>query len=55
MLLTTLVDGRRETRELPDGTYIVGRGASCRIRFELPDVSERHAILTVKDAQASIE
>ena len=55
MFLTTLIDGRRETRELTDGTYVIGRGESCRIRIPLPDVSERHAILTVRDGRAIVE
>ena len=55
MVLTTLVDGKRETREIADGSYIIGRGAACHIRFDFPDVSERHAILTVRDGQAFIE
>lgn len=55
MILTTLIDGVRETRELTDGTYFVGRGESCRIRFASPDVSERHAILTVRGSRVLIE
>ena len=55
MTLTTLVDGRRETRELADGSYIIGRAESCRLRFPFPDVSERHAILTVRGGEAAIE
>ena len=55
MVLTTLVNGVRETRELPDGTYFIGRGESCAIRFNAPDVSERHAILTVRDGGCWIE
>ena len=55
MFLTTLIDGRRETRELTDGTYVIGRGESCRIRIASPDVSERHAILTVRDGRAIVE
>ena len=55
MVLTTLVDGQRETRELTDGTYMIGRGENCRIRFVLPDVSERHAILTVRGGEVLIE
>ena len=53
--LTTLVDGKRETQALADGTYFVGRGEGCRIRFDAPDVSERHAVLTVRDGVARIE
>ena len=55
MQLTTLVEGRRETRELTDGNYIIGRGESCHIRFNFPDVSERHAILSVRGDQVAIE
>ncbi|MGN0833803.1 MAG: ATPase, T2SS/T4P/T4SS family [Kiritimatiellia bacterium] len=55
MILTTLIDGNRETRALAAGTYLIGRGESCRIRFPLPDVSERHAILTVRDGKAILE
>ena len=55
LILTTLVDGARETRELPDGTYFVGRGPACRVRLDLPDVSERHAVLTVRGGVARIE
>ena len=55
LLLTTLIDGNRETRTLADGTYFVGRNAGCQIRFPLPDVSERHAVLTVREGIARIE
>ena len=55
MVLTTLFGGARETRELAGGTYLIGRGASCRIRFDAPEVSERHAILTVRDDKAILE
>ena len=55
MKLTTLFGGSRETRELEPGTWIIGRGESCRIRFDAPEVSERHAILTVRDGCAILE
>ena len=55
MVLTTLVDGVRETRELVEGTYFIGRGESCSIRFNTPEVSERHAILTVRDGMCWLE
>ena len=55
MVLTTLFDGTRETRALTDGTYMIGRAESCRIRFASPEVSERHAILTVRDGKAILE
>ena len=55
MTLTTLVNGVRETRELAEGPYVIGRGAPCRIRFDDPAVSERHAILTVRGGRAVLE
>ena len=55
MTLTTLVAGVRETRELAEGTYLIGRGPSCRICFNAPEVSERHALLTVRDGRALLE
>ena len=55
MKLVTLVGGVRETRELADGSYIVGRGATCRIRLNDPAVSDRHAVLTVRGGLAALE
>ena len=55
MILTTLVDGAKETRELADGTYFVGRAPACQVRLDLPDVSERHAILTVRGPRVLVE
>ena len=55
MILTTLFGGARETRELADGTYMIGRAESCRIRFDAPEVSERHAVLTVRGGRAILE
>ena len=55
MILTTLIDGNREIRELREGTHLIGRGSFCAIRFPLPDVSERHAILTVRGSRVTIE
>ena len=55
MYLTTLIDGARETREITDGSYLIGRGESCRIRLPFADVSERHAILTVRNGRAILE
>ena len=40
MVLTTLFGGARETRELTDGTYIIGRAESCRVRFDAPEDME---------------
>jgi len=55
MILTTLFDGERSVCELEAGTYMIGRAASCRVRFDSPEVSERHAILTVRDGRAILE
>ena len=55
MYLTTLIDGARETRELGDGSYMIGRGESCRVRFASAEVSERHAMLTIRDGRAILE
>ena len=53
--LTTLEGGRREIRPLGEGTWMIGRGASCKIHFESPSVSERHAILTVRGDSVILE
>lgn len=55
MFLTTLIGGTRETRELKDGSYLIGRGEMCRIRLPFADVSERHAVLTVRSGRAVLE
>lgn len=53
--LTTLEGGRREVRPLGEGTWMIGRGASCKIHFASPSVSERHAILTVRGDSVILE
>ena len=53
--LTTLIDGNREKRPLTDGVWLIGRGDMCRIQLDFPDVSERHAMITVRGGQATIE
>jgi len=55
MILTTLINGIREACDLTEGTYLIGRGETCRIRLPFPDVSERHAILSVRDGTAILE
>jgi len=55
MILTTLIGENRESRTLTDGTYMIGRNPSCPICFNFPDVSERHAILTVRGNKAVVE
>jgi len=41
--------------ELPLGTYTIGRSEACKIRLRLPEISERHAVLTLRDNSAVIE
>jgi pilus assembly protein CpaF len=41
--------------ELPPGTYAIGRGDACKIRLRHPEISERHALLTLRDNVAIIE
>lgn len=55
MVLTTLINGNRQTQNLSDGLYVIGRGEGCRIRLAEPEVSERHAILTIRDGVAKLE
>ena len=38
-----------------DGSYIIGRGPSCHISLNDPGVSERHALLLLSDATATIQ
>ena len=57
MTLTILKSGQSqpESITLNDGNYIVGRGAAAKIKLPYPDVSERHAIITIRDRKATIE
>lgn len=55
LTLTTLIGGVRDIRPLSDGVWLIGRSEMCRIRFDFPDVSERHALLTVRDDKAFLE
>jgi pSer/pThr/pTyr-binding forkhead associated (FHA) protein len=38
-----------------DGSYVIGRGPSCHICLNDPGVSERHALLLLSDATATIQ
>ena len=57
MTLTLLKPCRQapETRALQTGNYIIGRGSAAKIQLPYADVSERHALLTVRDDTATIE
>jgi pilus assembly protein CpaF len=41
--------------ELPPGTYTIGRSEACKIRLRHPEISERHAVLTLRDRAIIIE
>ena len=41
--------------ELPPGIYTIGRSEACKIRLRHPEISERHALLTLRDKVALIE
>ncbi len=55
LTLTTLIDGRRESRPLANGLFFIGRGEACQIRLNFSDVSERHAMLSVSGDQVTIK
>ena len=40
---------------MENGTYVVGRGESCTVRLPYPDVSERHALLILREGCATLE
>lgn len=45
--LTLLIGEERKIVPLEDGAWMIGRGNSCKICLPFPDVSERHALLSV--------
>ena len=57
MTLTLLKPGQSTpvTENLPDGNYFIGRGTSAKIVLAYADVSERHALLSVRGRSAYIE
>ncbi len=44
-----------ERFELPPGIYTIGRSEACKIRLRHREISERHAVLTLRDETAVIE
>ena len=55
-VLTIFREGAAPTRaELPDGVHVVGSGERCRVRLPAPGVSERHALIMVRNGKASVE
>ena len=48
-------EGSASRYSMEDGTYIIGRGQACPIQLPYPDVSERHALLLLRDGSASLQ
>ena len=44
-----------QTVDLLEGSYTIGRGEACKIRLRHPEISERHALLVVRNGKATIE
>jgi pilus assembly protein CpaF len=40
---------------LEDGSYIIGRGNACKIQLPYPEVSERHALLSLRGTKAAFQ
>ena len=48
-------DGEATRYSLEDGSYIIGRGASCALQLPELEVSERHALLMLRGHKARME
>ena len=48
-------EGEATRYRLDDGSYLVGRGASCALQLPDPDISERHALLMLRGRKARLE
>ncbi|MBR0506298.1 MAG: Flp pilus assembly complex ATPase component TadA [Kiritimatiellae bacterium] len=48
-------EGEATRYRLDDGSYLVGRGASCALQLPDPDISERHALLLLRGRKARLE
>ena len=55
LALTSLIGGERYVRDLPDGVWFLGRSPSSFVVLDFPEVSERHALLSVKDGVATLK
>lgn len=44
-----------QTVDLSEGSYTIGRGEACKIRLRHPEISERHALLVIRNGRATIE
>ena len=48
-------DGEATRYRLEDGSYVIGRGASCPLQLPELEVSERHALLMLRGRKARLE
>ena len=48
-------EGEATRYRLDDGSYLIGRGASCALQLPEPDISERHALLLLRGRKARLE
>ena len=57
MTITLLKPGQTSpvSENLSDGNYIVGRGSASRIVLAYADVSERHALIAIRNESATVE
>ena len=57
MVLTLLKPGESKplSEELPDGNHFIGRRETSRIVLPYADVSERHALICIRNGQATVE
>ena len=57
MTITLLKPGQSSpvAENLADGNYIVGRGSASRIVLAYADVSERHALIAIRNERATVE
>lgn len=55
LYLTSLIGGERTVVPLEDGISFIGRDPGCAINLDFPDVSERHALLSVSGGKAVLK
>lgn len=55
LVLTKSGEESPSISDMTDGSCIIGRGAAARIVLPFPDVSERHALIMVRNGKAWVE
>lgn len=48
-------DGQARRFTLDNGDFFIGRGDACKIHLPSPEISERHALLMLRDGSANIQ